>query len=206
MSLWLIEEDAYLATNYPSAPLATMAAHLGRSIDAIHCRARRLEIRRINMGNLRFRFCKISSFRPGHKPWNAGTAKIKAKPAQRLSLRDKIIAELVEHQERTVTQLSKATGSTKSSIQRLCGRIRDQHNCHVDRYEPVPSSPGNFQAVWKIGAGKDAPKPEGCGTPAPRGPDIYEPDPIPRPTLGAWGCVWNTTNGASGAGKEQTAP
>lgn len=199
MSLWTITEDAYLGTHYPSAPLATMAAHLKRSIDAIHCRARKLEIRRINMGNMRFRFCTTSSFKPGNKPWNAGTAKPKEKPAQRLSLRDKIIAELVEHQERTVTQLSKATGSTKSSIQRLCGRIRDQHNCHVARYEPVPSSPGNFQAVWKIGAGKDAQKPEGCGVPDKRGPEIYEPDPIPRPTLGAWGCVWNTTTPAAPA-------
>lgn len=206
MSLWTITEDAYLGTHYPTAPMATMAAHLGRSIDAIHCRARKLEIRRVNMGNLRFRFRTDSGFKPGHKPWNAGTAKPKEKPAPRLSLRDKIIAALVEHKELTVAQLSKATGSTKSSVQRTLCKIREQNNCHVDRYIDVDNSPGNVCGVWRIGAGKDAPKPEGCGTPAPRGPEIYEPDPIPRPTLGAWGCVWNTTSGASGAGKEQAAP
>lgn len=203
MSLWTITEDAYLATNYPTLPLPTMTAHLGRSINAIHCRARKLEIRRINMGNLRIRFVTSGRFQPGQKSWNAGTAKPKENSVPRLSLRDKIIAQLVEHGERTVTQLSKSTGSTKSSIQRLLCKIRDQKNCHVDRYEPATNSPGNNQAVWKIGAGKDAQKPDGCGTPTRPGQEIYEPDPIPRPTLGAWGCVWNTTSGAAGAGKEQ---
>lgn len=196
MSLWTISEDAYLATNYPTAPLATMAEHLDRSIDAIHCRARKLEVRRVNMGNLRFRFQSGAAFKSGHRPWNAGTAKPKETPTKRLSLRDKIIAGLVEHSERTVTQLSKTTGSNKSSVQRLLCRIRDQKNCHIDRYDPVPNSPGNFQAIWKIGAGLDAEKPENCGAPKRRAEDIYEPIPIPRPPLGLWGLVWNTTTPA----------
>lgn len=189
MSHWTLTEDAYLASNYPTAPLATMAAHLGRSIDAIHCRARKLEIRRVNMGNLRIRFCHSGRFQPGNKAWNAGTAKPKENPAPRLSLRDKVIAELSKHGERTIYQLHKATGSTKSACHRVLCQIRAQGNCHIDRYEPVPNSPDNSQGVWKIGAGRDAQKPDGCGTPTRTVQDIYQPDPIPRPVLGWLGCT-----------------
>jgi len=186
MSRWNLTEDAYLATNYPTLPLPTMAAHLGRSIDAIHCRARKLEIRRVNMGNLHIRFCTSSQFQPGHKAWNAGTAKpkVKAPRAPRTSLRDKVIALLTAHGECLVSSMSKTTGSTQSAILKVLSSIREHGNAHIVRWEPVS---GGHAGVWVPGAGEDAPKPAQLTQ---HQIDNHAPVPIPRPTLGAWGVVW----------------
>ena len=193
MSKWTESEDSYLATHYATIAVVDIAEHLGRTRDAVYYRAKMLGLRRENHGL--FTGAVVGKrFAAGNVPWNVGTAK---KPKL---LREKIIDLMVEHQEHTLKQLSKATGSTRASCWRACDELRRQGNLHVSRYEAVFESAGNWEAIYRIGHGEDAVYPIHK---EPEAEDPYEVQPVPRPVLGAWGCTWNTTKGATGAGKEQ---
>lgn len=181
---WSFSEDAYLAANFDSATMAEMIAATGRTKDAIYSRAKVLKIHRENRGRIGHgRYLVGTPFRPGSIP-------------HKTSLRDTVIAELVKHKERTTRQLCAATGSKANAIWKTCDYLRKQGNLHTVRFQPCDRSVGNFVAVYRIGAGVDAVMPVRKKEPE---PNPHEIQPIPRPKLGAWGCVWNTTPPASPA-------
>lgn len=188
MSRWTLAEDAYLAGNFASAPMGSIIAATGRTLHAIYSRAKVLGLRRENQGRI--------GKRPG---FIAGTPFRKGGNPHKTNLRDAIIRELVENGERTVRQLRAATGSSSSAIWKACYRLKEQNNLHVARWQPTKNSPGNIEAVYRIGAGEDAEKPDvwkplSAEVKRPPSAKDHEPQPIPRPTLGPWGLVWNTTN------------
>lgn len=177
MSRWTHSEDAYLAVHFAETSMAEMIQSLGRTKDAIYCRARTLGLKRVNRGKFPKGFIGGTPFRKGSIP-------------HKTNIRDAIIKALAENHEQTSGQLRKATGSVNSSIWKTCEALKAQNNIHICRWQQVKNSPGNIEAVYRIGAGIDADKPSRSK----KEPDIYTPQQIPRPPLGPWGLSWNTTN------------
>ena len=179
MSRWSHSEDTYLAMNFATATMDEMVAHLGRSKDGIYCRAKILGLQRPNRGRIGHgRFLVGTPFRLGSIP-------------HKTNVRDAVIKALTEHVEQTSRQLASAAKvRSVSSVWTVCALLRKQKNIHIVRFQPCPTSPGNIEAVYRIGHGVDAVHPTKDAPEQKK--DIYKPDPIPRPVLGAWGCVWTT--------------
>lgn len=182
---WTEKQDAFLASHYADAPMMAIIEATGRTMHAIHARARALGLRRPNKGCFDGSKPLGRRFAPGQKPWNFQ----EAKPP---TLRDKIIALFAERRELTISDMHKATGSTKSACWRVCETLRAERGIHISRYRPTEKAAGNFEAVYCIGVGTDAEKPNHRR--AEPKEDAYEIQPIPRPKLGLWGLVWNITN------------
>ena len=187
MSRWTISEDAYLATHFASAPMDSIIAATGRTKDAIYSRAKVLELRRDNQGRIGKRrdFMPGTPFRKGSIPWKT-------------NLRDAIISSLAEHTERTTRQLRATSGASASSVWKACARLKDQNNLHIARWQPTANSPGNIEAVYRIGAGVDAEKPTAREEKNKREErelslGVFDVQPVPMPVLGPWGCVWHTS-------------
>lgn len=189
MTPWSIDETVFLVRHYATMPLAELSANLAdfgvaeRSISAIHARARYLDIHRENAG-------KFDGTNGAPPPCSS-------------PLRDHIIRLFVERTELTVAEMSAATGSSASSCWKVCKRLKAQENIHISRYQNPTKAPGNWAAVYRVGIGKDAEKPAAKVVTKEVEPEdiIYEPQPVPRPALGLWGLVWNTTNPAQVAGE-----
>ena len=182
---WTDTEDCYLAKNFNDAEMWRMVADLGRSRDATYCRARKLGLTRENRTQFKAGQKPAGTpFAAGNVPWNANP---NGKP---VLLREKITALLATYQDQTISQMVAATGSNAASCWRVCNKLREQGNLHIAEYRPAP---GNCEAVYRIGRGVDAVKPDPEKTRPATEPDPYELVPVPRPTLGLWGCVWNTT-------------
>lgn len=192
---WTEKQDAYLASNYATAPMIAIIKATGRTMHAIHARARSLGLKRPNKGVFDGTKPLGRRFAPGQKPWNF-------KETKPPTLRDKIIALFAERRELTIGHMHKATGSTKSACWRVCETLRTERGIHISRYQPAANSAENFEAVYCIGVGADAEKPTTRRIDP--NEDAYEIQPIPRPVLGLWGLVWNT-NSANGAHQEKTA-
>lgn len=186
MTPWTIEQDTFLANNYATMRAEDIGAAVGRSKEAVYCRAKYIGLHKENPANFREGHKGGKPFTPGNVPWNAGTAKKSITP-----LRDKIIAIFAEQQEATLAGLSEATGSTTAACWKVCSALRAAGNIHVARYQRSARTAINHEAVYRIGLGVDAERP-GFVEPKPVLNDPYEIQPIPAPTLGAWGCVWNT--------------
>lgn len=182
---WTDTEDCYLAKNFNDAEMWRMTADLGRSRDAIYCRAKKLGLHRENRTTFKPGQTAIGTpFQPGNVPWNANP---NGKP---VLLRDKITALLATYQDQTIAQMVVATGSNAASCWRVCNKLRAQGNLHIAQYLPAP---GNAEAVYRIGRGVDAIKPDPERVRPANEPDPYELVPVPRPQLGLWGCTWPTT-------------
>lgn len=189
---WPIDQMVFLCRNYPTMPIKDFKAGLDaygypRSIDSIHAKARSMGIdRKVNAG--RFDGTNGNPFKPGSN----------GRPAK---LREIIVMQLIERQTVTVAEMAALTGARKSSVWKVLSALRKQGNCHASSY--VFKS-GGYETVWKVGAGIDEIEIRRRALRRTDPPiDIYKPDPIPRPQLGAWGCVWNTTTPAE---KGATAP
>jgi hypothetical protein len=161
-----------------------IGAAVGRSKEAVYCRAKYIGLHKENPANFRKGTKNGRPFAPGNVPWNAGTARKSTTP-----LRDKIVAIFAERQEATLADLSKATGSTTAACWKVCSALRASGNIHVARYQRSARTAINHEAVYRIGLGVDAERP-GFVEPQPVLDDPYEIQPIPAPKLGPWGCVW----------------
>lgn len=78
---WTASEDAEIVARYPREDTSALAASIGRTVRAVHTRARALGVRKdpdrvremlnANGAELK-RMGAETRFRPGHRPWNAG--------------------------------------------------------------------------------------------------------------------------------------
>lgn len=178
---WTYEDDAYLAINFSSAPMDEMIQHLGRTKFAIYCRAKNMKLHRENSG----RFTQES--RPEGKPFRMGDRAWNTAAVKKESLRERLIALFVERQELTILDMHKATKSTKSACWRVCDNLRRHGNIHIARYQFARNVERNYEAVYRVGAGVDAVKPDNRRI---EQYTAHQPQPVPRPSLGAWGVVW----------------
>lgn len=184
---WALDEMVYLTKHYATKEVREICAHLDRSVNSIHGKATAMELHRENGGRI-----------------NKETAKVMRKlQGNPTPLRDKIIALFAEHQELTINQMRKACNARAASCWRVCDKLSRQGNIHISRYQAVESAAGNFEAIYRIGAGVNAERPT-TRRMEPK-EDAYEIQPIPRPKLGLWGLVWNTTTPAQPA-ERNTAP
>lgn len=178
MKPWTLDEMVYLTKHYATKDMREICAHLGRSVFSIHGKAKFMELHRENGGRI-----------------NSETAKVMRKlQGNPTPLRDKIIAMFAEHQELTIHQMRKACNTRASSCWRVCDKLSKQGNIHLARYRAVDSAAGNYEAVYRIGAGVDAEKP--ATRRMEPNEDVYEIQPIPFPQLGLWGLVWPITTPA----------
>lgn len=111
---------------------------------------------------------------------------------------DAIVAYMLAHATCTAATIQKDLGFSSATVSKVLGKLKKGELAHIAGYQKSPANKMR-EAVWKIGRGDNAPRPYIAPKPA---EEIF----IPRPTLGLWGLVWNTTSGANGAGKEQAAP
>lgn len=197
MKAWTIEEDTFLAMNYATMRAEDISAHVGRSKEAVYCRAKYIGLHKENPANFKEGHKGGKPFAPGNVPWNSGTSKKSITP-----LRDKITAIFAEQKEATLADLAATTGSTTSACWKVCSKLRAAGNIHIARYQSSTRAAINHEAVYRIGLGVDADRP-GFVEPRPVfEPDPYEIQPIPAPTLGAWGLCWPNNQGAISSGKE----
>ena len=195
MKAWTILEDAFLATHYAAMRAEDIGAAIGRSKEAVYCRAKYIGLFKENPTNFRKGTKNGKPFTTGNVPWNAGTARKSITP-----LRDKIITTFAEQKEATLAALAQVTGATTAACWKVCSKLRSEGNVHITRYQPAKRSAINHEAVYRIGLGVDADRPSAIEPKQVFESDPYEILPIPAPTLGAWGLCWpNTTTPAEQA-------
>lgn len=188
---WSFEHQAYLAANFARAPMADMIAATGRTMHAIYSKAKDMGLKRDNRGRIGHgRFLKGSPFRPGSRPWKT-------------NVRDAIVKALAERTELTAKQLMAASGSGHSGVWKACDRLLKQGNIHVVRWQQVVNSPGNWEAVYRIGVGVSAEKPATGNRQHEQKEDPHEIQTVPRPKLGPWGLCWGNTTNAGNAPAER---
>lgn len=168
---WPLDQTVFLVKHYTDGLMAEIVSGLSaigdfRSIDAIHSKARSLEL---GKRNRRGDFMKKRAMQ-NHR--------------SRRPLRAMVIELLAVEQEASLKIIVEKTGSTHSAVWKVCMSLVNQANAHIVRWDRIGNG---YAMVIRVGRGQNAPKPsaeknESRGT-----------IPIPRPTLGAWGCVWNTT-------------
>lgn len=115
--------------------------------------------------------------------------------------RPEVLAIIARDGETTVLKLMEETGASKSGIRYVLRQLKLQKNIHLSRY--TRSNHSGFQAIWKIGPGKNARKPRKIGAPEPyiHIPvliDHTKPVPVPRPQLGPWGLAWGNQAATGG--------
>ncbi len=184
---WSIDEIVYLCRAYPDtdinmkeikAQLLAFGAH--RSLDSIHAKARVLDIQRPNCG--KFDGTTGKPYAPGsnHKP---------------TPIRDCVVQHMAEHGRIEIAEFARVNRFRYASVWKALKHLERQGNAHQDG------------KAWVIGpsesrGGVQNPRPRRKARPI---EDINELQPLHRPTLGAWGCVWNTTTAGDAGGKEQAA-
>lgn len=164
---WSIDQVVFLIRNYPDMPWDRLKAEIDaygvvRSIDAINSKARELGVFRRIKGN------------------------------ERVPVREMVIRELTTHREQTVNQLYDKIGNRRSAIWKTLSSLKAQGNAHISRYT---TEDGVVAAVWSPGRGIDADPPKDSSAAKKQATlrmkkEAKKPVPIPRPKLGAWGCVW----------------
>ena len=115
--------------------------------------------------------------------------------------RPEVLAIIARDGETTVLKLMEETGASKSGIRYVLRQLKLQKNIHLSRY--TRSNHNGFQAIWKIGPGKNVRRPSKIGAPEPyiHIPvliDHTKPVPVPRPQLGPWGLAWGNQAGIAG--------
>ena len=73
-------------------------------------------------------------------------------------VREAILAKL-EEGDLTRGQIESMTGFAHSAIHKWIHRLHDEEYVHIKRWKR-PGGPGNFEAVWRLGEGKDAAPPK----------------------------------------------
>lgn len=164
---WLIDQVVFLIKHYPDMPFDRLKAEIDaygvvRSIDAINSKARELGVFRRIKGN------------------------------DQIPVREMVIRELTTHREQTVNQLYFKIGNRRSAICTTLLRLKGQGNAHISRYT---TEDGEVVAVWSPGRRIDADQPKVSSAAKKQATlrmkkEAKKPVPIPRPKLGAWGCVW----------------
>ena len=200
---WTEHEDAYLAANFADAEMWRMVDETSRSRFSIYYRAKVLGLKRTNQTLFKPGKAPAGTpFSKGNVPWNAGTKKdrtglpIKGKTP----LRDKIIAMLLVYGNQTVAQLATAAGAKQKAVWAACDKMRKSKEIHIGAYIPAP---GKHAILYALGAGEDALCPERKSQADLNEPDPYEPVPVPRPQLGAWGLCWNITTSGDAANTQE---
>lgn len=165
---WPLDQMVFLVKHYTDWPMEYIVAGLAeigenRSVDAIHSKARSLELAKRNL-------------RGDYQKKRA--AKL---AGPRIPLRSRVIDLLTAEQEASLKHLVEVTGGTHSAVWKVCISLVNQLNAHIVRWDRS----GNASAmVIRIGRGENAPKPSGNKMRNAR------TIPIPRPVLGWLGCTF----------------
>ena len=102
---------------------------------------------------------------------------------------DAIVAYMLVAATCTAATIQKDLGFSSATVSKVLGKLKKGELAHIASYQKSPANKMR-EAVWKIGRGDNAPRPYIAPKPA---EEIF----IPRPTLGLWGLVWNTTTPAA---------
>ena len=165
---WPLDQMVFLVKHYTDWPMEYIVnglAEIGdaRSINAIHSKARLLDLPKRNL-------------RGDYQKKRA--AKL---AGPRIHLRTRIIELLAAEQEASLKHLVEVTGGTHSAVWKVCISLVNQNNAHIVRWDRS----GNASAmVIRIGRGESAPK--SAGNKMGNARTI----PIPRPPLGWLGCTF----------------
>lgn len=165
---WPLGQTVFLVKHYTDGLMAEIVYGLAaigdfRSIDAIHAKARSLEL---GKRNRRGDFMKKRAMQNQRR---------------RRPLRARVIDLLTAEQEASLKHIVEVTGGTHSAVWKVCISLVNQNNAHITRWDRS----GNASAmVIRLGRGENAPKPSGNKMRNAR------TIPIPRPPLGWLGCTF----------------
>lgn len=189
---WRPEEDAYVRAHYATMRCDAIAFFLRRTQCGVWKRASRLGLEKQNSTKFQPGHTIGPRFAPGNIPANKGKR-------TKLRIWERVELLFEEHAELTQADMSKLLGVPLGS---LSGSLRQapKHVCHIDRWMIVGK---HWVGVYAKGPGADADKPNRRADTAEARArliaDASKPLPIPRPQLGPWGCVWNTTQAVEAA-------
>lgn len=110
---------------------------------------------------------------------------------------DAIVAYMLVTATCTAATIQRDLGFSSATVSKVLGKLKKGELAHVAGYQKSTANRMR-EAVWKIGRGDSLPRPYVAPKPA---EEIF----IPRPKLGLWGLVWNTTTPAEPA-ERNTAP
>jgi hypothetical protein len=198
---WTTEQDALLRAMYPANPMPEIVEATGRTMHAVYSRAKLLKLTRKNKAKFAEGSAPVGQrFQQGKPSWNAGKAVFK------ITARDLVLGEFRRNPVQTTKTLAEATGLRRSGCWTVCNHMVKQGEAHISGWTSSVETGYNKIATFTLGPGENVkwtPRQKKADSEEDISP--YEILPIPRPQLGAWGCVWPNINQSRPCAGERNA-